>query len=458
MRPGSLRFIFALSLLPPAFAADPTVLTLSSAIDAALHNYPAVHVSEEQRNAAAAGLRLARTAYLPHLDSLAQFDRSTRNNIFSMSLPQTGIPALSGPVLGTNNLGSVWGSAVGLTVNWEPFDFGRRAATIAEAAATQRESEATLNRTRFEIAVHTADAYLTLLAAQETIRAAQAGVDRAASLAKITKAQVDSQLRPGADYSRATAEFAAARTQLIQTQQAADLARATLAQFTGQTPNQISIAPGTLLNLITSPAQQLPTLTNNPAVLAQAGTLQLAQLQLRTLERTYFPKFVLQGFAYARGSGAELNGSRLGGLNGLAPNVQNYALAFTVTFPLLDLPAIHAREDAQRATIRAEQAKADQLIVDLRAEWYRAVASLNAANQIAANTPIELSSARAAVEQATARYQAGLSNIAEVADAQRLLAQSEIDDSLARLNVWRSLLAVATVAGDIQPFVTEASQ
>ena len=43
----------------------------------------------------------------------------------------------------------------------------------------------------------------------------------------------------------------------------------------------------------------------------------------------------------------------------------------------------------------------------------------------------------------------------EVADAQRLLTQAEIDDALARLGVWRGLLGVAIAAGDIQPFVNE---
>jgi outer membrane protein TolC len=62
------------------------------------------------------------------------------------------------------------------------------------------------------------------------------------------------------------------------------------------------------------------------------------------------------------------------------------------------------------------------------------------------------------VKQATARYQAGLANIDELAEAQRLLTQAEIDDALARLGVWRGLLAVATAAGDIQPFVAEVGQ
>jgi outer membrane protein TolC len=69
-----------------------------------------------------------------------------------------------------------------------------------------------------------------------------------------------------------------------------------------------------------------------------------------------------------------------------------------------------------------------------------------------------VAAARDAAVQATARYSAGLANIDSVAEAQRLLTQAEIDDALARLAVWRSLLAIATAAGDIRPFLAEVGQ
>jgi outer membrane protein TolC len=326
------------------------------------------------------------------------------------------------------------------------------------ANALEAESEAGLKRTEYEVAVATADACLTLAAAQETIRTAQAGVDRAAVLLRIITALVNAQLRPGADASRADAELAAARTQLIQAQQAADVARATLAQFVGIEPAQIALDISHLLQL---PADQVvPALdpAKNPIAIEQNAAVEETLARLRALERSYFPRFYLQGSAYARGSGAETDGRILGGLNGLAPTVQDYALGFTVTFPVADLPSIRAREAAQSATIRAQQARYRQIATDLRAQWNRAVATLNGARRVAANTPVEVAAARAADRQSTARYQAGLGNIAEVADAQRLLTQSEIDDALARLAVWRGLLSVAAAAGDIQPFVAEVAR
>jgi outer membrane protein len=449
----------ALALICAASAPLPAQLTLAQAVESALHNYPAVRVSQEQINRAAAGIRLARTAYLPRVDAVAQVNRATRNNVFGLLLPTGGvIPSMSGPVIGSNNLGTAWGSAVGGLVAWEPFDFGLRRANVDAAAAARAQTEATLHRTEFEVAVATADAYLTMAATEETVRAAQAGVDRGETTLRTIQALVNAELRPGADGSRAAAELAAARTQLIQAEQAIEVARATVSQFVGMEPARIALSAPGLLQL---PAEQnvapLDTAAH-PMAREQNALVEQEQAQLHALARSYFPRFYLQGAAYARGTGAETDGRLLGGLNGLAPNVQDYALGFTVSFPVADRPAISAREAAQSAAVRAQAARLQQIATDLRAQWDIAVATVQGARRIAANTPVQVSAARAAADQACARYKSGLGNIDAVAEAQRLLTQAEIDDALARLGVWRGLLAVATAAGDIRPFVAEVGQ
>jgi outer membrane protein TolC len=226
----------------------------------------------------------------------------------------------------------------------------------------------------------------------------------------------------------------------------------------GLEPAQITVSAPRLLQL--PPEQNVPPLNTaaNPLSAEQNAVIEQLRAQLKTLERSYFPRFYLQASAYARGTGAEVDGTNLGGLNGLAPTTQNYALGFSVTFPVFDLASIRAKEAGQSATVRAEAARYQQIATDLKARWNAAVATLGGARNVAANTPVQVSAARAATDQATARYQAGLGNIDEVAEAQRLLTQAEIDDALARLGVWRSLLGVATAAGDIQPFIAEASQ
>jgi hypothetical protein len=68
----------------------------------ALDHYPTVRAALEQIeqiNAATAGVTVAQSANLPRLDSLWQSNRGTANNIFGQILPQSVIPAMSGPVL-----------------------------------------------------------------------------------------------------------------------------------------------------------------------------------------------------------------------------------------------------------------------------------------------------------------------------------------------------------------------
>jgi outer membrane protein TolC len=92
----------------------------------------------------------------------------------------------------------------------------------------------------------------------------------------------------------------------------------------------------------------------------------------------------------------------------------------------------------------------------LREQFSQALAGVKAAKTIAENTPAQVKAAQMALDQATARYKAGLVPIDDVAQTQRLLVQAQIDDSVARLNVWRAFLRLQFVRGDLQPFLDQA--
>lgn len=440
----------------PAQQATPAGLTIAQAVDTALRNYPSIRVTEEQMNAAAAGIRLAQTAYLPRVDGLAQVNRATRNTFYGLLLPQGIIPGVDG--VHANNGGTVWDTGVGVLVTWKPFDFGLRRANVASATAARAEKQAVLNRTRYDVSVATADAFLSVIAAQQTAQAARATVESWQVLLRSIHALVAAQLRPGADESRVQAELALAQTQLAQAEQAIDVGRATLAQFVGLEPSQVKVSSSRLLEPPVEHAEAPLNAAAHPLAAQQNALVAQQRSQLDALERTYYPQFAVQGLASARGTGLETDGARLGGWNGLAPTTQNYALGLTVTFPAMDRFAIHQEEAMQTANIRAGQAQVQLIATQLQAQFNAALATLAGARRVAANTPIEVTSARTALQQATARYQAGLAPIDDVAQAQRLLVEAQIDDALARLNVWRARLQVETARGDIQPFLAEATQ
>src|ERR1700735_3950815 len=120
----------------------------------------------------------------------------------------------------------------------------------------------------------------------------------------------------------------------------------------------------------------------------------------KALERTYYPQFLVQGLAAARGTGMLTDGARLGGVNGLAPTTQNYGAGLTVTFPFMDRFSIREPEAMHTANCRTGRAQAAVIAPNGQARSNTALAMLAGARRIAANTPIEVSSSQAAVQQA----------------------------------------------------------
>ena len=385
-------------------------------------------------------------------------NRATHNNVFGQLLPQSVIPSMSGPVLGTNSLDSVWGSAVGGLVSWEPFDFGLRRATVETATAARTRAALESNVTKLQVAAAAADLFLTIAAAQQTVVAARAGVERAQVLDQVLETLVKNELRPGADASRSRAELALAQTQQIQAEQARDVARASLAALMGVAPESIAIEPGALLSL--PPGQDVPAAAPalHPLAMAAGAVVNEVKAREKALDRSYVPRVYLQGASFARGTGIGADGRTGGVASGLAPNTQNWALGASITFPAFDWFSIRAKKEIEVHNERSAAASYRQTVQDVSGQVSKARAVLDGARRVAQNTPLFVQASHDAQVQATARYRAGLASIAEVAEAQRLLTQSEIDSSLAQLGVWRAMLGVAAAQGDLTPFLAAAGK
>jgi outer membrane protein len=440
---------------PPGQTAAALVFTLEQAIQYAADHYPTVRAALEQVNASAAGVDVAKAAYLPRLDSLLQLNRATANNIFGQVLPQSVIPAMSGPALSSASSQSVWGSAVGALFSWEPVDFGLRSAAVAQADAIVAQARAGQALTQLDVQGTVGVAFLNMAASQRAVTAAQADFDRRDVLSRAAHTLVDNELRPGAEASRADAERAAAETRLIQSQQTLILAQTTLARVLGIGGDRVTVDVGALFDAM--PAADLPAgsaTAAHPLAQVRQASIDAAHAQENVLARTDLPRVYLQSSVFARGSGANPNGDLDGSLDGLAFDRANWAAVVQVVFPnLFDFSSLRARRAAAAASGRAQTALFDEALLTITGEQRAAAAMVQAARAVAANMPVQLAAARQSETQARARYQAGLASIVEVADAQSLLAQAEMQDQFARVDVWRALLAEAIAGGNMAPFV-----
>ena len=137
----------------------------------------------------------------------------------------------------------------------------------ARAARDQATAEASL--TRLDVAIATVNAYLTVLAAQRTMRAADADVQRRDTFDKAVRVLVENQLRAGADSSRADAELARARVNLARTQQQEKISRAALADILGLPDTSVAVVEGSLIEPPPGEALQTTPITNNPVAEVQ---------------------------------------------------------------------------------------------------------------------------------------------------------------------------------------------
>lgn len=435
--------------------AAPRVFTLQQAVDFALSNYPAVRAALEKYNAARAGVGLAKTSYAPFLSAVAQDDRGTRESVLGVLMPQ--FPTIMTGTQGTvsPNNGTYWVSGMGFLFSWEPFTFGYRRSLVQSAETTASRTAAQIDLTRLGVSTAVVNASLALLADQQRVKASEADVTRREVFARSVHTLVDAHLRPGADASRADAELAVARTQLIETQQKDAEDKAFVAELLGISGTPIEVQPGPLLEL--PPGQvwaQLPAAQHPAAVVAQRD-IDEVQSRIKVLNHSYYPHFYIEEETSGRGSN-ELSTAKFAPgatADGLLPSVFNWQAGLTVQMNLSEWFARHERRSIQIANLRQEQALYAEAIQTITGQVQEALARVRGARQVAENTPVELQAAQQSEAQARARFQAGVGTIVDVAQAQTLLVQAEIDDSLARLGIWRALAQLAASEGNLTPLL-----
>ncbi len=428
-------------------------LTLGQAVDYALQHHPSVRAARALQTQADAAVEAGRVGYLPQVDVVGQENRASVNQNPGTWIDIPGfpgvVPAVEGPMHDSFGLNS-WNSGASLFVAEDVAGLLRQMSLVDVALARREGAGFGLRAQELAVAFAAADAFMVDVAALETVKATQSGVQRARTFATAVGGLVKSGLRPGADASRAQAELAFAKDQELRAMQALGVARATLAQALGVAAERVEPRPGALLKpapgiaLPESPSPANPLLRE-----AQAG-VEAAHSAVRATRLQYLPRVYVAGFLFSQGGG--LGGGTITPGGGLVPSVPNWAVALDVVVPLTELLTTRAQLRGAVAGERLAAARYGETALGVESELRRAQAVLEGARGIAANAPAELAAARATWAQNNARYRAGLMTALDVADAERLLTQAEVDNAVARVNVWRAMLLVARAAGDLGPF------
>jgi outer membrane protein TolC len=430
------------------------VVTIAEAVQVALDNYPSINAAVAQAQAAKRGISLARTAYLPRLDTTYQEVRGSSNPTNNIYYPLMDLPLVVTPDTNRRDFGrSVWSATAGAVFNWELIDFGLRRARVRAAQAQHLQSETGVALTRFDVGVAAADAYFAVIAAEQKVRAERANVERFRVFTEAVYALVRSDLRAGVDASRADAELARARDLLIQAEQNRDVAKAILAERMGIASASVDVVQQPFLTLpqyYSMPPMMRP-FEFHPLALQNAAIINTVGAREKAISREWFPHISALAAIQSRGSGMN-RGSSLT-REGFLPDVPNWMVGMVATFPIMDVFQIRIRQRIEQDQQRAARARYAETMQILQGQDAVARAEIVGAQRRADNAPSFLKAAQDTVKRAQIRYNVGLGNVVEVAEAERLLTDAQVISDLASIGVWRAYLAAAVAHGDLAPFL-----
>lgn len=431
---------------------------LDQAIQLAKLNYPSIRESRARELAARESVHLEKlTQYMPKLDMLWQGLTSTRNNISGTLLgTHEIIPTISGAVRPGTSMISRWGSSAGAFFAWEPIDFGLHKAEINVAKSLYDQARWSTAVTELDVQVGATASFIGALVAEQEVIANQATVDRLQVFYDTVSALVSKELRAGVDKSLAGAALLQSRNVLILSQERARIARASLAESLGIAGTPVEIEPGPLLSMPGEFKRDLlPGLESHPLALQRQAEIQTVLSRYHALTRTYYPHFQILGAIWGRGSSYDEGG--YANRNGLLLTVPDYGIGLNVIFRSLDIFSINSKKRIQRHNEQLERARYDLVMQTLKFQDEKSRALIEGSLKIAANTPLQLAAAQEAELRARTRYRVALANVVEVAEAEQLLAQSQIADAVARADVWRALLVASAAHGTIKPFLSLVS-
>jgi outer membrane protein len=455
--PGLLSFLLFLQLCSygqTGSSSGQESLSLLQALQVAEKNYPLLKSKSFEIDAARKGIQLSKNSLVPSLDISYQANLATANNITGMFYP-VGVIPMTGPVFSENNYSPAFGSAASLLLNWQPFTFGRRAASTDISNKELSVTIADADNELFRHKINVASAYLDQLLSAELVGLYEENVVRTQFNLKQSRVLAITGLRPGVDTALFLAELSKARIDLLtakknlQTQQIMFSALLVLQGFQ-------RLSDSAYFAKLPMPVPTSSTaLPLHPMLKFSQSQLDLSKSKETLLKNSWLPVVNVWGTGMARGSGVYPDGS-IKAADGWGFSKYNYGLGFQLAFPILKHAEIRIQLEQQNFITKSKEEMLNQVALELAKQEAVSNANLETGLEVAKETAIEAQSAEYAFRALQIRYSTGLVNFADLIQAQYSLVKSQTDLRKAYWEAWKALLYKAAVSGDLNLFLNES--
>jgi outer membrane protein TolC len=417
-------------------------MTLPQALAYARDHQPDLAAARARLDAARADAQIPRSIYFPRVAATAQALGGTANNTTTsyFGAPGVDIPRIGGTKTTSDGSWSPEPSTLAaLGVRQEVFDFGRVAALSAAGDAlvdAQREGERAV---QLDVATAVVESFLAVSASHAVLDAAVAAVRRAQAHFDLAQAGVSSGLRAPIERTRAQADLSRAQLGKIRAESALTAARAVFAAAVG--------TPETTLDAIGEPPPPRDDIQldeavkqaadTDPAILALKAQVRAGDARTNAISAELRPDLSLSATLSTRAGGSQPTAGEVPAGGGWVPSVPNWEVGLILSWPLFDRTVL-SRRDASAARAEADRATLQSALQRLSASVQQAVLDLHASREAVPALESAERAARDNQAQADARFHAGLGTSVELADAESLLTDAQIQLAVGRFSLARA--------------------
>lgn len=430
---------------PPIEASSPTrSFTMTEALAYAHEHQPAIRAALARVSARAAQAKIPSGQWLPTIGITAQLFGMTANNTTGTYVQPDflDIPRIGATSTATTNLSPYASTLVGAGVHQEVFDFGRIAAQRAAADALVQVEKHNADTERLNVDFGVEEGFFSVLAAKEIIKSSDDAYDRARVHRDLAQAGVHSGLRSPIELTRAQADLARFDIGRVRARGGLAVAQSVLAAAIGAPDPAVDIAGQTpkLGEMPALPQALALAQARDPRLASAVAELRAAEERTAAVGAELRPDLSLTATLSGRAGGAPPNGGTTPAGDGWIPNVPNWDVGILLTWPLFDGTVVARREAARTE----EQVRREEIDVN-REQEVAQVREAYVEVQVARSTLIaldhEVVAAHANYDQADARFRAGMGNAVELADAEALRTDAEIQLALGEFEVARARAA-----------------
>ena len=422
-------------------------MTLTDALAYARAHQPAIRAAQDRVHAEKANAEIPRAQRLPLVGATAQVFGMTANNTTGTYLSTpfvdvTRIGATRSVDASHASLQPYGATIVAAGVTQELFDFGRIAAQAAAADALVDVQRHSADAARLDIELNVEEAYFAVHAAKGILKASQDAYDRSKVHRDYAEAGVRSGLRPPIELTRADADLERFAIGKIRAQGGLSVAQTVLSAAIGSPEPGVDVT-----GELPAPAE-LPPLdqavqrasTRDPRLLQAIDQLRAQEARTKAVGAELRPDVSLTAGISARAGGAPASSGPSADAAGFLPSVPNYDFGAIFSLPIFD-GTVNAREKASQALEEARRDDIDVARQDVAANVRETFVNVGVARDALPGLQRAVAAGVANYAQADARFKAGLGTSVELADAEALRADTEIQLALGVFELARARAA-----------------